>query len=193
MAVSDRIMKKVCILAILLANISSASAQSLALKTNLLYLGTASFNIGMEAKLGRRYSLALNGAYNPFSFADNAKWKHFLIQPELRYWFCESFYGSFLSIDAAVLRFNVGGIPLPYAPRTEKYRYDGIAYMGGMSYGYSRVLGKRLNLELLLGFNLGRAFFDRYQCPICGDILDENAQADFLSPNISLSLIYMLK
>jgi hypothetical protein len=55
------------------------------------------------------------------------------------------------------------------------------------------VLGKRLNLELMLGFNVGRAFYDRYQCPICGDILDEDAEDNFLSPKLSLSLIYMLK
>lgn len=186
-------MKKILIIAVLLANVCYLSGQSLAIKTNALYLGTASFNLGLETKLGKRYSLALNGAYNPFTFRDNAKWKHFLIQPELRYWFCESFYGSFLSLDAALLRFNVGGISLPYAPTTKKYRYDGIAYMGGLSYGYSRVLGKRLNLELMLGFNIGRAFYDRYQCPTCGDILDEDARAEFLSPNIAMSLIYMLK
>jgi hypothetical protein len=186
-------MKKIIIVAVIIANVCYISAQSLALKTNALYLGTATFNLGIEGRLGRRSSIALNGAYNPFTFADNAKWKHFLIQPEFRYWFCESFTALFLSLDAALLRFNVGGVSLPYAREMDKYRYDGIAYMGGLSYGYSSVLGKRLNLELMLGFNVGRAFYDRYQCPICGDILDEDAEDNFLSPKLSLSLIYMLK
>lgn len=188
-------MKKFCLILVLIAHIHGAFAQSMALKTNLFYWSTLSYNVGLEAKAGQHITLALNGGYNPFTFEDNIKWKHFLIQPELRYWFCESFYGAFLSLDLALLRFNVGGIPLPYTREAQKHRYDGIAYLGGLSYGYSRVLGKRLNLEFLFGLNLGPAYYDRYQCPTCGRKLNENGKEKdlLLSPNLALSLIYMIK
>ena len=79
-------------LAILLASVNSSLAQKWAVKSNLLYDATATINLGVEAALGPRVTLDISGNYNPWEFGD-ARWKHWLIQPEVRYWLCERFNG----------------------------------------------------------------------------------------------------
>ena len=81
-------------LAILLASVNSSLAQKWAVKSNLLYDATATINLGVEAALGPRVTLDISGNYNPWEFGD-ARWKHWLIQPEVRYWLCERFNGHF--------------------------------------------------------------------------------------------------
>lgn len=55
------------------------------IKTNLLYDATSTLNLGVEFRTGRRTSFDMSANWNPFSFSDNRKWKHLLIQPEFRY------------------------------------------------------------------------------------------------------------
>lgn len=61
-------------------------------KTNLLGWGTASINGGIETKVSAKSTISLFGSINPFEFGNHKQWKHWLLQPEYRYWFCEPFY-----------------------------------------------------------------------------------------------------
>lgn len=54
----------------------SLSAQDMAVKTNLLYDATTTFNLGAEFCLAPKWTLDLSANYNPFTFSDNKKWKH---------------------------------------------------------------------------------------------------------------------
>ena len=96
-------------LAILLASVNSSLAQKWAVKSNLLYDATATINLGVEAALGPRVTLDISGNYNPWEFGD-ARWKHWLIQPEVRYWLCERFNGHFFGLHAHYAEYNAGGI-----------------------------------------------------------------------------------
>ena len=64
-------------------------------KTNLLGWGTASINGGIETKVSAKSTISLFGSINPFEFGNHKQWKHWLLQPEYRYWFCEPFYKGF--------------------------------------------------------------------------------------------------
>ena len=64
----------------------SASAQKIAVKTNLLYDVTTTLNLGAEVRLAPKWTLDLSGNYNPFNLGDDKKMKHWLVQPEARYW-----------------------------------------------------------------------------------------------------------
>ena len=57
-------------------------------KTNLLGWGTASINGGIETKVSAKSTISLFGSINPFEFGNHKQWKHWLLQPEYRYWFC---------------------------------------------------------------------------------------------------------
>ena len=89
-------------------------AQSVGIKTNAAHWAMmATPNIGIEMSLNRKYTLDVEAGYNPFTFNDNKKFKHWIVMPELRYWTCESFNGHFFGVHALASEFNVGGIDIP--------------------------------------------------------------------------------
>lgn len=74
--------------------VEEASAQQLAVKTNLLYDATTTPNIGAELGIGKKHSLQLYYGLNPWKFnTDSGKkyFKHWMLAPEYRYWFCHRF------------------------------------------------------------------------------------------------------
>ena len=73
------------------------SAQEWAIKSNLLYDATTTINLGIEKTIAPKWTFDLSGNYNPFQFSDNMKWKHWLVQPEFRWWTCREFSGHFLA------------------------------------------------------------------------------------------------
>ena len=72
---------KIVVLSSLLGIASFAHAQKIALKNNLLYDVTATPNLALEASIGRKTTLELGVGVNPFTFSDNKKFKHWLVQP----------------------------------------------------------------------------------------------------------------
>ena len=77
-----------CFFILLLWCGSEVQAQHFAVKTNALYWATASFNAGAEMRVAPKWTIDVSASYNPFTFSDNKKLKHFAIEPEARYWLC---------------------------------------------------------------------------------------------------------
>ncbi len=96
-----------------LACMMPACGQVLALKSNLAADAVASPNLGAELKLGGRISLDVTTHYNPFSSGGTRRFKHWLVQPELRFWRCEPFSGHFVGVHALLGEYNVGDTDLP--------------------------------------------------------------------------------
>ena len=104
-------MKKILLLALTLsAFIGKIDAQSIGLKSNLLYSASASPNLGIEIGLSPQTTLDISAGFNPFTFSDGRKWKHWLVQPEFRWWTCERFNGHFLAAHLIGGGFNVGNV-----------------------------------------------------------------------------------
>lgn len=167
------------------------------LKTNLLYgLGTLTPNLSLEIGLGRRTTLEFGGSYHPWrrkgSLASNRKLVHMILRSEFRYWFCERFNGHFLGAHLLFSRYNIGShdVPLLF---DRKYRYDGLAYGGGVSYGYNWMLGKRWNLELTAGLGVMRLKYDRYDCAACNRNSVRGAKTYFGLTNAGVSLVFLIK
>ena len=76
---------------------TKVDAQQWAVNTNGLYWLTGTPNIGFEYGFHKNMSVALSGNYNPFTFKDNRKMKHWLVQGEYRYWLSETFKGHFFA------------------------------------------------------------------------------------------------
>ena len=77
-------------------------AQDWAVKTNLLHDATTTINLGVEAAVAEKWTIDLSGNWNPFQFSDNKKWKHWMAQPEVRYWTCRKFGGHFFAAHRLV-------------------------------------------------------------------------------------------
>ncbi|MCD7936479.1 MAG: DUF3575 domain-containing protein [Tannerellaceae bacterium] len=170
-------------------------AQEVGIRTNLLYWGTTTPNLSVETALGKKITLEVTGGYNPFTFHDNKKLRHWLVQPELRLWTCEKFVGSFFGFHAHYGEYNVGGIKLPLEifRGLENHRYQGYAVGGGFSYGYQWYLGPHWNIEAQFGFGYTYTEFDRYECHKCGEHLGKGHKHYFGPTRIGVSLVYLFK
>ena len=58
--------------------------------TNLIYDASATVNLGAEFALAPKWTLDLSANYNGWDIKSDKKWKHWMAQPEARYWFCHS-------------------------------------------------------------------------------------------------------
>ena len=157
------------------ASLNKLSAQEWGVKTNLLYDATTSINLGIEKAVADKWTIELSGNWNPFQFEDNKKWKHWLVQPDVRYWTCRKFGGHFLAGHLWGGQYNVGNID--FIPdflgnnfsNLKDYRYEGWFAGAGIGYGYAWMLGKHWNLEAELGVGVAYTEFDRVQCVKCGE------------------------
>ena len=85
----------------------------------MLYDATASLNLSAEFMMSGKSSLEIPVSYNSWTFSDNRKWKHFLIQAEYRFWLHQIFNGPFFGLHSHFALFNVGG--LPNLPLSDKF------------------------------------------------------------------------
>lgn len=152
----------------------SLNAQQLAVKTNFLYDATATVNVGIEVGLAPKWTLDISGNLNSWSKDEHTKWKHWMVQPEARYWFCDRFSRHFIGAHLIGGAFNVGNInnnlSIPWTDFSvlSDRRYQGYAYGGGVAYGFAFVLTKHLNLELEAGLGYVCLDYDAYECGNCG-------------------------
>lgn len=161
-----------------------------ALKTNALYWATTTLNLGLEVGLAPKLTLDVSGNYNPWKFSDNRQLKHWLVQPELRYWLCERFNGSFFGLHGHYGEVNVSNLDVF---GMSHYRYDGKVYGAGISYGYQWILGKRWSMEAVIGVGYARLDYDKYECGKCGEKLGHNTKNYFGPTKAAISFIYLIK
>ena len=171
------------------------SAQEVAVKTNLLADVLTSPNIGVEVKLSRRFSVEADFHYNPFPSGKDIRWKHWMLQPELRYWTCQPFGGHFFGVHLMYGVYNVGNVKLPFGIlkgiRTSRYEGD---FMGaGLSYGYHFILSPRWSIETSIGVGFLHNKYERYRCFHCGEKTG-SGNKNFIAPTkAAVSLVYVIK
>lgn len=170
-------------------------AQHVALKTDVVNWATLSLNIEPEVRVGKKSTLALGLSYNPWTFAENRKWRHLRVQPEYRYWICRPFGGHFLGLHASYTRFNVGRVDLPFGmlPALAENRVQGNEWAVGLGYGYHWILSDYWSIEAELGLGFSHACFDEYLCQVCGDYLGSRHTNRFVPTKLSVSFIYVIR
>ena len=162
------------LLLLIFGGTSHVHAQDFAIKTNIVYNATATINLGMEIGLAPKWTLDISGNFNAWSKNEQTKWKHWLAQPEARYWFCDRFSRHFIGVHAIAGAFNFGGINnnisflgTDFSVLKEK-RYQGYAFGAGVAYGFAFMLSKHWNLELEAGFGYMYLDYDIFKCGDCG-------------------------
>lgn len=187
----EKYMKKLTVLLFLLFLAQTAHSQQWGLTTNGLYWATGTPNLGVEYSFNKKTSATLTANYNPFTFARNRKLKHWLVQPEFRYWISEAYKGHFLGVHLMGGSFNFSGLPLSDAMRD--HRYEGDFAGGGLTYGYQWLISNRLNLGLELGLGYLRLDYNKFFCETCGDRLEHKTKNYFGPTKAAVTLIYLLK
>lgn len=178
--------------------ISPAMAQKVAVKTNLLYDATSTINLGTEFGLSPRWTLDVSANYNPWTYSNNKKWKHWLVQPEARYWFCNKMMGHFIGFHTIAGSYNIGNVSADFKflgtdfSKLKDYRYEGWFVGAGVAYGYSWVLSKHWNLEAELGVGYTYSKSDKFECASCGEKLEDDKTHHYVGPTkAALNLVYV--
>lgn len=189
-------LKEIVLAAVALMFVTTTFAQKVGIKSNLLYDATSTINLGVEFGIAPRWTLDISGNYNPWMFSDNRKMKHWLVQPEFRWWSCQRFSGHFLGIHALGGQYNWGGmLPWGVSPgeKLANSRYQGWLAGAGVSYGYHWILGSRWGLEASIGVGYAYVKYDKYPCATCGVRLDSGRRNYFGPTKAGITLIYMIK
>lgn len=162
--------------------------QKAVIKTNALYWVASTPNLGAELKLGKAFSLDVSGNYNPFRFGHYRYVKHWLVQPELRYWPCKVFKGHFIGLHGHYAEYNVSW-------KKEGGRYSGNLYGGGFSYGYQWLLSSRWSVEAEVGVGYARLRYDKYTAGFKqGVLLGSGMGKNYVGPTrLGVNFIYVLK
>lgn len=161
------------LLAFILGLSALARGQNVAIKTNLLYDAAANINAGIEVGLAPRWSIDVSADFNQWTINEH-KWKHWFVQPEARYWFCDRFMKHFLGFHVIGGEFNFGNIPNNAGflgsdfSQLSEHRYQGWGAGVGIAYGYALPLGIHWNMEFELGAGYVYVNYDRFVCKDCG-------------------------
>lgn len=176
----------------------SVSAQDIAVKSNVLSDALLNINGGVEVGLAPRWTLDLTGQFNGWNLSHGRRWKHWSVQPEARYWFCDRFGGHFVGVHAHGGQFNIGGFNGRlnlFGTDTRKLadtRYQGWFVGAGVAYGYAWVLNRRWNLEAEIGLGYSYTRYDRFRCVGCGKKTEAGRNHHYVGPTkAAINLVYL--
>jgi len=193
------------------AAFTAQTPPAFALRTNLIYWAAivpqVTPNFGVELGITPKITLNLIGAYNPWNLKgtadNNKKMVHWIVEPEVKYWFCERFNGASVGVHLIYSQFNVGGydIPLlfkkkytdPYTKIVYDVRDQGSAYGGGVSYNYHWILNKHFGVEFSLGVGFLYMQYTRYECVHCGAEIGPFKRSYMGPTKLGINLIYVIK
>lgn len=190
---------KICMMTILAFLFTpDGKAQDVAVKTNLLYDAFLNINAGVEVGLAPKWTLDLSGNFNDWDLSHGRKWKHWMVQPEARYWFCDRFGGHFVGAHLHGGQYNMGGLKnslhflgTDFGKLTDT-RYQGWFAGAGIAYGYAWILGRHWNFEAEIGLGYSYTRFDRYNCKGCGRKNGLKDDHHYIGPTkAALNLVYV--
>jgi len=187
----------------LFAGSQDAEAQ-FAVKTNLLYDATTTPNIGVELGTGVKNTVQLFYGLNPWTFHSShgdRKARHWLLMPELRWWRCSKYNGSFIGVHLMGGQFNASNVDIPLpgcffagdnlVKGVRDNRYQGWYAGAGFTYGYQWILGRHWNLEAEIGVGYNHVWYDKYPCYECGAKIADG-QSNYVGvTKLGLSLLYI--
>lgn len=171
----------------------NAHAQEIALKTNILYWTTLTPNIGAEIAFAKKHSAQLFYGLNPWKTTGGRSTRHWVLQPEYRYWFCETFNGWFVGAHLMGGEFNVAEVDLPFniLKDLKDHRYEGWFVGGGVTAGYQWMISPHWNVEASVGLGYDYIKYDKYKCGICGEKVKSSHSNYFGPTKAVLSFVYI--
>ncbi len=175
----------------------TATAQQVALKTNVLYDATATINLGAEVRVAPRWSVDVSGNLNAWNLGGARHWKHWLVQPEARYWLCEATTGHFFALHGLGGKYNIGHIGFARdifgwnLRDLRDHRYQGWFVGAGLGYGYSWLLNPHWSIEGEVAVGWIRTSYDIFECEGCGKRVGHNRKDVFAPTKLAINLIYV--
>lgn len=184
--------------ALFLAGSSSLFAQDVAVKSNLVSDAFLNPNLGVEIGVAPKWTLDVSGQFNLWTLSNDRRWKHWLAQPEIRYWFCQKYFGHFVGAHLLGGQYNVGGLKGLHdflglqLSRLDKERFQGWFAGAGVAYGYTWILNRHWNFEAEIGVGYVYRRYDVFPCAHCGTKLESGKSRNYVGPTkAALNIIYV--
>lgn len=175
-----------------------ATAQEVAVKTNIVGDALLNPNVGVEIGLAPKWTLDVGGQFNLWNMSHDRRWKHWLVQPEARYWFCDRFAGHFVGAHLLGGQYNIGGLDIDMKMlgtdfrKLKDSRYQGWFGGLGIAYGYAWALSRHLNIEAEIGIGWTYTRHDRYPCAVCGTKIESDKDHNYFGPTkAAISVVYI--
>lgn len=186
-----------CALMLLLLGLSSA-AQDFSVKTNLVDDALLDVNLGVEAAVAPKWTVEMPVSFNAWTLSHKRRWKHWAVQPGVRYWLCDRFAGHFFGAHLHGGQYNIGGIDGKInifgtdLRKLKDSRYQGWFVGAGVSYGYTWILGRHWNAEAEIGLGYAYTRYDRYGCSGCGKKEATGRTHHYVGPTkAAINLVYV--
>ena len=121
------------LLVFLLSTFMDIQGQVVAVKTNVLYDAITTPNVGAEVAFNKHWSVEASGYYNGWTFSSDKSFKHWMIQPEARYWIHERFNGHFFGVHAQYIDYDFAGLNVEFTAGFGylHFEYDKYAFPRG--------------------------------------------------------------
>ena len=167
-----------------------AGAQTFSVSTNLLgYARLGTMNMDASFAVSRRWSLVAGARYNPFTFRAGDPERQFQSRQQsysvgMRVWPWHIWSGWWFAGKIRYQEYNTGGI---ISPVTE----EGDRFGAGLYSGYTQMLTPSLNIEFGVGLWGGMAAYRKYECPVCGPIVQEGNKFFIRPDDIIIALVYV--
>ena len=203
---------KPIVLALLLMISCHVSAQSIALRTNLLYDATLTPNVGAELRIDSAWTAGVNVGLNAWDINKdkNKKWRHLLVAPNVRRYYgrhtdreaADSLWGippaesrrvNYLELNAHYSHFNVSNTKIPFGlySTVKDRRLQGDLVALGAKYGWSWIMARHWRIEAEGGIAVGYAWFKEYDCAVCGTYYGKGDRI-FLLPQLGINVVYLI-
>lgn len=171
-------------------------AQDVAVKTNILSDVLISPSVSVEVPVAPKWTFEGTAQMNAWT-VNGHNWKHWLVMPEGRYWFCQRFSGHFVGAHVLGGQYNFGHLHnnikflgTDFSKLTDE-RHQGWMGGAGVAYGYSWILDRHWNLEAEIGLGWVYTRYDVYRCANCGKKIKTNQSHNYFGPTkAALNLIY---
>lgn len=124
---------------------TSLNAQRIAVTTNILEDVVLTPNIGIDIVVADQQSVSLDASAAPYKLSENMYNKSLTLRVGYKYWFNQAFYSHYAGVDLIASSYDFG-----LRNYKSKYEYVGL----GVGYGYSLIIGKRLNFVPCVGLGL---------------------------------------
>lgn len=195
---TNKLIASVAAIVMMLLGLQAVRAQTIAVKTNMLSDALLNVNGGIEIGLAPKWTLDVSGGFNGWTLSHQRRWKHWVVQPEARYWFCDRFGGHFVGVHAHGGQYNIGNIDTDFSflgtdfSKLKDSRYQGWFVGGGVAYGYAWVLGRHWNIEGELGVGYSYTRYDRFRCSGCGKKVENDKHHHYVGlTKAAINLVYI--
>lgn len=154
------------------------------LKTNLVSDALLNVNAGVEVMVDSKWSIDVTADYNNWTLSHGRRWRHWIIQPEARWWTKEAFSGLFFAGHLFAGQFNV--------MFNQRGRYQGPVAGLGVGAGYAWRFHRHWSLEAECALGFARYHYNKYVCGDCGQKVSSRSHNFLGITKVAISVVYII-